>query len=403
MRTTDIAIIGGGLAGSAVAAMLGRAGIATVLIDPHTIYPPDLRCEKLGGTQLPILQRTGLADDVLGATTVDGEVWEARFGYVVDKKPSDQHGVMYDTLVNATRAAIPDQVGFVRGKATDIVTSDDRQTITLSNGEKISARLVVLASGLNIGLRHTLGLTRRVTSACHSITLGFDLSPRGRERFDFPALTYWPERSTDRMAYLTVFPIGRIMRANLMVYRSMDDTWLRAFRQAPEQTMRALMPNLKRMIGEFDVVGALKIRPADLYVTEGHRQAGVVVIGDAFATSCPAAGTGTDKVFTDVERLCHVYIPAWLASDGMGAAKINAFYDDPVKVACDDWSSAKAHHLKSLTLDNSVYWRAQRWGRFLVRLGQGTLRRLRNRISGRRAAPGRPAAVRHRHRQKRAA
>jgi 2-polyprenyl-6-methoxyphenol hydroxylase-like FAD-dependent oxidoreductase len=157
MRTTDIAIIGGGLAGSTAAAMLGRAGIATVLIDPHTIYPPDLRCEKLGGTQLPILQRTGLADDVLGATTVDGEVWEARFGYVVDKKPSDQHGVMYDTLVNTTRAAIPDQVGFVRGKATDIVTSDDRQTITLSNGEKISARLVVLASGLNIGLRHTLG------------------------------------------------------------------------------------------------------------------------------------------------------------------------------------------------------------------------------------------------------
>ena len=34
MRYTDIAIIGGGLAGSTAAAMLGRAGIASVLIDP---------------------------------------------------------------------------------------------------------------------------------------------------------------------------------------------------------------------------------------------------------------------------------------------------------------------------------------------------------------------------------
>ena len=61
------------------------------------------------------------------------------------------------------------------------------------------------------------------------------------------------------------------------------------------------------------------------------RQAGVVLVGDAFATSCPAAGTGTGKVFTDVERLCNVHIPRWLATPGMGADKIAAFYDDPVK------------------------------------------------------------------------
>ncbi len=44
MRHTDIAIVGGGLAGSTAAAMLGRAGFRVVLIDPHTVYPPDFRC-----------------------------------------------------------------------------------------------------------------------------------------------------------------------------------------------------------------------------------------------------------------------------------------------------------------------------------------------------------------------
>jgi flavin-dependent dehydrogenase len=37
MKYADVAIIGGGLAGSTAAAMLGRASIAAVLIDPHPI------------------------------------------------------------------------------------------------------------------------------------------------------------------------------------------------------------------------------------------------------------------------------------------------------------------------------------------------------------------------------
>ena len=52
----------------------------------------------------------------------------------------------------------------------------------------------------------------RVISAGHSITIGFDLAPVGRAAFDFPALTFYPQRSTDRMAYLTLFPVGSAMR-----------------------------------------------------------------------------------------------------------------------------------------------------------------------------------------------
>jgi hypothetical protein len=110
-----------------------------------------------------------------------------------------------------------------------------------------------------------------------------------------------------------------------------------------------------------------------LYVTEHHLQAGVVLVGDAFATSCPAAGTGTDKVFTDVERLCNVHIPNWLATDGMGRAKIEMFYGDPVKTECDAWSAAKAWHLRSLSIDDGLIWRARRWARFARRLVQGAV------------------------------
>ena len=381
MRYTDIAIVGGGLAGSTAAAMLGRAGISAVLIDPHTVYPPELRCEKLGGEQLELLRKTGLADTTLRATTLDGEVWEARFGWVVARKASDQHGIMYDTLVNTMRAQIPQAVETFQAKAAGIANGPERQRIELSNGDVISARLVVLANGLNIGLRHTLGIKRRVLSETHSITLGFDVEPVGRDAFSFPALTYWPKRTSARMAYLTLFPIGGKMRANLMVYRDMTDPWFQGFRQAPEETMCALMPGLQRMIGDFRVVGPVKIRPADLCVTDGYLRPGIVLVGDAFSTSCPAAGTGTTKVLTDVGRLCNVYIPRWLATEGMDERKIAEFYDDPEKLACEARCLTKAYHLRSLSIDNGLSWRAQRWARFIARLSTGLWRSIRQRLA----------------------
>jgi 2-polyprenyl-6-methoxyphenol hydroxylase-like FAD-dependent oxidoreductase len=220
-------------------------------------------------------------------------------------------------------------------------------------------------------LRQMLGMQRRIISACHSITLGFDVVPVDRAGFDFPALTYWPVRPSARMAYLSLFPIGGAMRANLMVYRDIKDPWLHQFRQAPEATMLAMMPGLRRMVGDFKVSGPIKVRPADLCVTEGYLQPGVVLVGDAFSTSCPAAGTGTTKVFADVERLCNFHIPAWLATDGMDAQKIQAFYEDPAKKACEARSLAKAYHLRSLSINGSLSWRFQRLARFVVRSAQG--------------------------------
>jgi 2-polyprenyl-6-methoxyphenol hydroxylase-like FAD-dependent oxidoreductase len=377
MRITDIAIAGGGLAGSAAAAMLGRAGFDVVLVDPHSVYPPDLRCEKIDGPQLRMLRRTGLADAVLRAATYDGEAWVARFGRLVEKRRGDQHGILYDTLVNTIRAEIPRGVEFIRAKVRSVSTSAERQTLMLSTGEEISARLVILANGLNMALRQSLGMAREDMSPCHSITIGFDLAAIGRERFEFGSLTYYPERTADRMAYLSLFPIGSVMRANFMVYRDLRDPWLGKFDERPEEALLSSMPRLPNLTGDFAVVGPLKIRPADLYVTRDYLQPGIVLVGDGFATSCPAAGTGAGKVFTDVERLCNIHIPRWFASDGIGAEKIASFYTDPVKRACDAHSIAKAYSLRSLSIDDGWRLRMLRGSRFIARRTVGWLREIR--------------------------
>src|SRR4051794_41196645 len=153
MRYTDIAIIGGGLPGSTAAAMLGRAGISTILIDPHESYSADFRVEKLSGhAQVERFLRTGIAESVLRRATFTGENWIARFGRLLDKAPSRQFNIRYEALVNAIRDEIPEGVTRIWAKALSVATGPDRQQITLSSGETISARLVVLANGLNVGL-----------------------------------------------------------------------------------------------------------------------------------------------------------------------------------------------------------------------------------------------------------
>jgi 2-polyprenyl-6-methoxyphenol hydroxylase-like FAD-dependent oxidoreductase len=286
-------------------------------------------------------------------------------------KPNGQPAFLYNDLINTIHTQIPPRVKVITAKANAISTSRARQQLTLSDGEKISARLIVLASGLNRSLRHQLGIERDVISPCHSISVGFYLKPVGRPSFEFRALTYFSEDVKSRAAYVTLFPIGMMMRGNLFVYRDVDDPWLGEMRQHGAAV--ALMPRLSALIGDVEV-SDVKVRPVDLCVSKGYRQAGIALVGDAFSTSCPAAGTGCNKVFTDVERLCNVHIPGWLATPGMAKEKIDAFYDDEIKIECDDFSIDKAYYLRSFSTRTGPIWSARRLAKFLAHLGKGKLR-----------------------------
>jgi len=169
--------------------------------------------------------------------------------------------------------------------------------------------------------------------------------------------------------------IGEVMRANLFVYRDMKDPWLGRLREEPEKTLCDALPGLEKYTGDFEVLDRVKIRPIDLYVSTAHKQPGVVLVGDAYSTSCPAAGTGVTKVLVDVERLCNKYIPEWLASEGMGAEKIAAFYDDPEKVANEAQCLRQAFRLRDQTLQTGAFWRARHWAVSLAHMGVSVVQR----------------------------
>ena len=376
--TPEIAIVGGGLAGATAAAMLGRAGHRAMLIDPHTEQRPEFRCEKLDDSQLALLRLTGLAEDVLPMTCVEGQVWVARYGKLIDRKPSTRAGIMYHDLVNTVRQNIPANVQHVATKVAGIDSRSGGPVITLATGEEIAPRLAILATGLNPGLRDQLDIKREVISQCHSIGIAFDMTPAGNASFAFPALTVFPESPDQAMAYLAIFPVQGGMRANLFVYWGMEDARLREFRHHPKEALLALIPNLAQFTGPFMIDGQVAIRPIDLVRVVAPERPGIVLVGDAYSTSCPAAGTGVNKVLTDVQRLCSTYVPSWLGKEMVSAAQTSEFYADPVKAQCEAESLQKALWLRRASTGTSVGWRFWRGARFVAQVALGRARDIRS-------------------------
>ena len=355
MRETDIAVVGAGLAGSLAAVMLGRAGHAVTLIDPFEHCRPDFRCEKLEEAHVETLRRTGVLDEVLPAALRYDEIWVARLGRLAEIKSITEYGIEYSALVNRLRGLVPDGVAFVQSKVTNISLSPERQILTLTNGERISARLVIGANGV---MGDLFG-TRRAISRCHSVSVGFDVDAA---RWPFDALTYFGEDPMHRVAYLTLFPLPSGGRANLFVYRELNDPWFKRLRDNATTTLAECMPQLGQFSGALRPQGALKIRPVDLVATDNVLQPGIVLVGDAFSTACPVSGTGAAKALLDVERLCNAHIPAWLATPGMSVGKIAQYYNDPEKKRSDAHSFQTAVFAKRAALGQGLLWTAFRWG-----------------------------------------
>lgn len=384
IRAFDVAIVGGGAAGTAVACALARSGVNAALIDLHEVCPPDFKADKVAGDQIGLLRRLGLFDALQQASARSDHVVNMRRGRVIDRIGSTEYNLPYEDLVNAMRRHMPDAVTRVIGKVAHIEASEDRQRVLLSNGATIEARLVILATGGGEALRASLGFRRRLVRKDHSISVAFDLRPIEREKFDFETLTVYGDAPRDGIDYLSVFPFPTGTRANLFLYRDIKASIFTAFRNDPKQALLTALPGIEKALGPFEVVGKALARPVDLYEVDGIDRPGVVLIGDAYRTSCPAVGDGLSRAFTDAERLGRVYVPQWLETPGMGATKIATFYRDPEKLACDGRASHAANYRRSSTIGRGMGWELHRRRVILQR-------RIRAMISGA-IAPRRAAA-----------
>lgn len=370
---TDIAIVGGGLSGTVAAVVLARRGYNVTLIDRNETFPPEFRVEKIAGDQVTRFERLGLLPALAASANYFETIINARRGRFLDTHVTPHYAIMYHDLIAAMRRELPASVRFVTDRVTDLRPSSGSQTVTLAEHGDLTARLVVLASGMSDLLRSRLGIERQVRHERQSLTFGFNARV---EHFPHEAFTYYGERPADGIDYVSFFPIGESTRANLFTFLDHRAPWVKQMRAEPEAALAAALPGLSRVGGRVEITDKVQSWIQDLAVARNVEQPGVVLIGDAYQTSCPAAGTGVTRLMTDVERLALVYVPAWLESPGMDADKIAAFYRDPVKREMDALAFAKADLRRSLTIDTGFAWRTRRTAQYVRRGIAGRVRQV---------------------------
>jgi 2-polyprenyl-6-methoxyphenol hydroxylase-like FAD-dependent oxidoreductase len=328
-------------------------------VDPRSSCPPLFRAEKIERQQVLLLRKFGLLEHLLPYSARVREVRAGYDGRIFKTSPIEQYGIKHADMVNALRAQMPAGVDYRQDRVDHIANSSGVQRVTLSGGEELTCRLVVLASGVSDWLLANLGLQRRMVQRDQSMGFGFNIAASQARPFDFDALTYYSFSPSTRIDYLSLFKFRETMRANLFTFRSASDPWVREFIQEPDRMLRRHLPKLSRLIGEYRVTSEVDCGRVNLYKVNDHRLPGVVMIGDAFQSACPAMGMGLDKVLTDVDVLSEC-IPRWLASPGMSGSKLADFYGHPRKRVTDSRALQGAQDHRRLVTDKSLGWRIQR-------------------------------------------
>jgi len=356
----DIIIVGAGFAGAATATVLGRQGFRVALIDPRPDYPPEFKAEKIEPDHAEALRHLQLAERLLPCAAPIHAVAEAQNGRVLRVRPIEQYGIRYQDMVGQLRKQIPSHVDFRIARVERIETSPDLQSVILGDGSCATARLVVVAAGTAPKVDTMIGVKRRQIRSRHSLCAGFDIASTDGRAFPFDALTYWADSPEQGIDFISLFPVPGAMRVNLFGYLGPRDPWIRMLTEVPHAAIERAMPKLTRVVGDWRAISKVEIRAIDLYVTDAPRVDGVVLVGDASQSVCPATGTGIGKVLTDVDVLCRTHIRAWLDTPGMGAEKIASYYNDTRKTTCDDASLRDAEYRRRFITDRSLRWRVHR-------------------------------------------
>jgi len=304
---TDVLIAGGGIAGSALAIMLGRAGLTVELFERGE-FPRDKPCgEGLMPGGVEVLERLGLADSVGGAPFygvryyADSLVAEGRFPATPGTPLAGrgQRRRQLDQALFAAAAATPGVAAHVDRPVEAPLWEHGRVAGLIVAGEHWRAPLVVAADGARSQLRRQLCLDGtpprrwRVGVRAH-----FRLAPSQTQ----PA---WVEIFLGRgyELYVTPLPAGEILVAGLA-----ERSCLVGAAEACLRRWIAMHPVLcERLRGAEQCSRVAGMSPLALRARAGVAP-GVVLLGDAAGALDPITGGGMAQALLTAELLAHYVI-----------------------------------------------------------------------------------------------
>ena len=308
----DVAIVGGGLAGSALAVTLARAGAHVAVLEKERVFKDRVRGEFLAPWAVPDLRRLDLLDTVRSAGAIDlpalaGRSLKPRAVSTPggDVSLSYSHTAVQEALLS--RASIAGATVF-RGAHVTAVTPDAGGMTTVFTREPsqtVRARLVVGADGRNSLVRKALGHQERVRRS-DRVLAGVRLANvPGDASFGYFVIredvgglaSIFPQ--ADGMARAYVFLYGR----DQIAYRGAD-----GFTSFVQSLVELGIP--AEAVEGVEQAGPLAAFVADDSWVEQPAAPGLALVGDAAGISDPTWGQGMALAFHDARVLSD-----WLLSE----------------------------------------------------------------------------------------
>ncbi|MCW0212246.1 MAG: FAD-dependent monooxygenase [Pseudonocardia sp.] len=320
--TADVVVVGGGIAGSALATVLARAGRAVLLLERETAYRDKVRGETLSIWGVEEMRRLGLEDTFLAA----GGCYATRavfYDEIVDAARAEAAAVPMDRLVPGvpgpldvghpqacealTRAAGDAGARVVRGTGRIGVRPGRPPSVrfeTPGGVREVRCRLVVGADGRRSAVRRALGLELQESVPR---TLGGGMLVDG--------LDAWPtgqvSLGTEGDLYYLLFPRAS-GRARLYL---MHDVRARGRFAGPDRRkdfLRAYQLDCipgSAMFGTAEPAGPCAFYPmTDSWTTREPVGPGVVLVGDAAGWNDPVIGQGLSIALRDVRLVADLVL-----------------------------------------------------------------------------------------------
>jgi 2-octaprenyl-3-methyl-6-methoxy-1,4-benzoquinol hydroxylase len=310
-HSTEVAIVGGGMVGGALALGLAQQGFAVTVIDKQTpapfdaSAPPDVRISAISAASVELLRGLGVWESIEAMRCHPYrqlETWEWENAHVLFdaselKLPLLGYMVENSVLQYALWQALQahPQVTLSTETLSGREASEGSQTLSFENGDTLTAQLLIGADGANSWVRQSAGIgihAWQYDQSCMLISVECEqeagestwqhFTPNGPHAF-LPLY--------DRWASLVWYD----KPARIRQLQTLSMT------QLEQEIARNFPPRLGRVKAVSVASFPLVRRHALQYV-----QPGLALVGDAAHTIHPLAGQGVNLGYRDVDALLDV-------------------------------------------------------------------------------------------------
>lgn len=316
----DIVVVGGGVAGCAVAAAMATAGRSVVVLERETAYVDRVRGEGMVQWGFEAATQLGLAEAILGAPGVSFMTTLVAYDELVTVEQAQRRSTDLGAILPSVpglvsvghpemREALAQEAArqgaqVIRGVRDVAVIPGDTPVVSYSvdaEQRTLRCRLVVAADGKESAVRRALDIDLQSTIPRMMLT-GMLVDDGGA--WDRDQVTI----GVHGRDQLYVFPrqgalrlyVGRLMGDERLVGPDRHERMLDAFRTAT-------LPHAGELATSRPIGPCATFAMTDTWTRRPYRD-GVVLVGDAAGWSNPVTGQGLAVAFRDAQILTDLLI-----------------------------------------------------------------------------------------------